>query len=106
MRGPKTYTMEYDYCLSTVCLIEMKYFPHFYCSLIGFYIFDEMRGRLDESSYYGIPQRVDFDGIKKGTKELCTTQDQFREVTDCTPMTRVYYLQYQVNDSINLILST
>ena len=60
-----------------------------------------MRGRLDESSYYGIPQRVDFDGTKKGTQELCTTEDQFREVTDCVPMTKVYYLQYQVRTITN-----
>lgn len=65
------------------------------CWIAGFYIYEEMRDRLDESSYYGIPQRVDFDGIKEGTNELCHTQDQFKEVKDCKPMSRVYYLQYQ-----------
>ena len=32
------------------------------CWISGFYIFDEMRTRLDKSGYFGIPQRVDYDG--------------------------------------------
>ena len=36
------------------------------CWISGFYIFKEMRGhRIDKSGYYGLPQRVDFDGINK-----------------------------------------
>ena len=72
-----------------------KEFFHAACWITGFYIFDEMRYRLEESGYFGIPQRVDYDGISKLTNELCHTKDVFEEDEDCVPMARIYYLQYQ-----------
>merc|ERR1712066_761524 len=65
------------------------------CWINGFYIFEEMRSRLHESSYYGIPQRVDHDGINRKTGELCHTKDQFKELPYCIPMSKVYFLQFQ-----------
>ena len=70
-------------------------FFHSACWITGFYIFDEMRTRLDKSGYYGIPQRVDFDGINRITNELCLTKNLFGEEVDCIPMTRIYFLHYQ-----------
>lgn len=70
-------------------------FFHSACWINGFYIFDEMRTRLDKSGYYGIPQRVDYDGINRYTNELCLTKNLFGEENDCYPMTRIYYLHYQ-----------
>lgn len=64
------------------------------CWISGFYIFEEMKTRLDKSSYYGIPYTINHDGIRKdGT--LCATRDRLGLVEGCAPMTKVYYLQYQ-----------
>lgn len=61
----------------------------------GFYVFDEMRQRLDESGYYGIPKNMDYDGINP-LGQLCSTVDRaLDQVTECRPMKRLYYLQYQ-----------
>ena len=54
-----------------------------------------MRGRLDESGYYGIPKNMDYDGINP-LGQLCSTVDRaLDKVTECRPMQRLYYLQYQ-----------
>ena len=43
-----------------------------------------------------MPQRVDYDGYDRKTDELCYTNDLFnKDVQDCVPMTRIYYLEYQ-----------
>ena len=66
------------------------------CWISGFYIFEEMRGhRIDKSGYFGMPQRVDFDGINQETGRLCLTKDFNHENSLCKPMTKVYYLHYQ-----------
>jgi len=65
------------------------------CWIQGFYVFDEMRDRLDESGYYGIPKNMDYDGINP-LGQLCSTVDRaLDKVTECRPMQRLYYLQYQ-----------
>lgn len=82
-------------CMISNDASHSKDFFHAACWISGFYIFDEMRMRLDQSGYYGIPQRVDYDGIDVNTNKLCHTKDIFGVVPDCAPMTRIYYLQYQ-----------
>ena len=54
-----------------------------------------MSERLDKSGYYGIPERVDYDGFDSRTGSLCHTKDLFSEQEECEPMTRIYYLHYQ-----------
>ena len=64
-------------------------------TFLGFYVFDEMRHRLDESGYYGIPKNMDYDGINP-LGQLCSTVDRALDlVTECRPMRRLYYLQFQ-----------
>jgi len=65
------------------------------CWIQGFYIYKELRHRLKECSYYGIPRNMDYDGIDKNGV-LCSTQDRASDaITTCTPMEKQYYLQYQ-----------
>jgi len=65
------------------------------CWIQGFYIFKEMKDRLSESGYYGIPKNMDYDGINP-LGQLCTTVDRGAEsVYGCKPMEKLYYLQYQ-----------
>ena len=93
--------MGYDFFTDRVNCMVPKYnilskdFIHSACWISGLYIFDEMRYMLDKSGYYGIPNRVDLDGLHKVTGDLCQTRDQSGWNTDCVTMTRMYYLQYQ-----------
>ena len=32
-------------------------------SLLGFYIYEDLRDRLGDSSYFGIPRNMDYDGV-------------------------------------------
>jgi len=68
-------------------------FIHSACWISGFYIYEEMRENFLESGYYGIPYRIQYDGIDNGG-QLCNTQDRIKR-RPCSEMTRVYYLQYQ-----------
>lgn len=83
------------------CMIpkDAKHSKEFFnaaCWITGFYIFDEMTTRLHESAYFGIPRRVDYDGINKLTNDLCQTRNQHDgRILDCLPMTKVYYLHFQ-----------
>lgn len=72
-----------------------KDFIHSACWISGFYVYKEMRDRTRESGYYGIPYKIDFDGIDMQTQQLCNTKDVKFFRPECRPMTRVYYLQYQ-----------
>lgn len=69
-----------------------KDFVHSVCWISGFYIFKEMREeiRLVKSSYYGIPNRVEHDGLDKKGKLCGMIADD-----DCSPMSKIYYLHYQ-----------
>lgn len=71
-----------------------KDFIHAACWISGFYIYEEMKTRLDKSSYYGIPYTIDNDGIEYDGS-LCPTRDKNGKIPGCNPMTKVYYLQYQ-----------
>ena len=54
-----------------------------------------MRHRLGESGYYGIPKNMDYDGINP-LGQLCSTVDRALDtVSECRPMRRLYYLQFQ-----------
>lgn len=96
-----SFIMGVDYFSDSVnCMIpgDTKHSNDYFqaaCWITGFYVFDEMKYRLDESSFYGIPRRMDFDGISYQTGKLCRTKDIYNKDHDCRPMTRLYYLQFQ-----------
>ena len=54
-----------------------------------------MRDRPRESGYYGIPYKIDHDGIDSQTQQLCLTNNVKVFRPECQAMTRIYYLQYQ-----------
>ena len=93
--------MAYDFFTDRVNCMVPKYnvlsndFIHSACWISGLYIFQEMKQKLDKSAYYGVAQRVDYDGMNHRTGELCTTKDQTGKNPDCITMTRMYYLHYQ-----------
>jgi len=65
------------------------------CWIQGFYIYAELKTRLSESAYYGLPRNMDYDGLNKNGV-LCSTTDRASDaISTCIPMTKVYYLQYQ-----------
>ena len=71
-------------------------FVHSVCWIQGFYIYEELKSRMSESGYYGIPKDTEIDG-KFANGQLCR---QFNKATyrfdeKCNPLTRAYYLQYQ-----------
>ncbi|XP_057296182.1 uncharacterized protein LOC130625129 [Hydractinia symbiolongicarpus] len=92
--------MGFDYfsdkvtCMTPKGSTLSKDFIHSVCWISGFYIYEEMKDRLDESSYFGIPLRIKRNGIDS-LGRLCETRDQNRIYKSCHPMTKLYYLQYQ-----------
>lgn len=93
--------MGYDFFTDRVnCMVSKdnvlsKDFIHSACWISGLYIFEEMRYKLDKSGYYGIGQRVDYDGINRITGSLCQTKDLNGYHENCITMTRMFYLHYQ-----------
>jgi len=91
--------MGFDYFSDRVTCIHpkdtelSKEFVHSACWISGFYIYEEMRENFLESGYYGIPYKIQYNGIDIGG-QLCDTQDKVKH-RPCVEMTRVYYLQYQ-----------
>ena len=69
-------------------------FVHSACWISGFYIYEEMKDRLSESSYYGIPQKISNDGLNEDNN-LCELKDLYKTNYECTPMTKTFYLQFQ-----------
>ena len=68
---------------------------YLFSSTIGFFIYEEMKDRLSQSGYYGIPRNIDYDGINS-LGQLCTVLDRSRDNGGhCVPMKKVFYLQYQ-----------
>jgi len=69
------------------------------CWIQGVYIYKELRARVDEVAYFGIPKDIDLDGILHDTpnKELCPLEPRLsKKVKEgCTPMEKTYFLQYQ-----------
>ena len=92
--------MGFDYysdrvsCMTPTNSYLSKEFIHSVCWISGFYIYEEMRYNLDESSHYGIPQNINRDGIDQ-SGQLCSKTDMFGVNERCKPMTKLYYLQYQ-----------
>lgn len=65
------------------------------CWIQGFYIYTDLRDRLSDSAYFGIPRNMDYDGIDE-SGVLCSSFDRASDVIKtCKPMTKQYYLQYQ-----------
>ena len=81
-------------CMTPVKSDLSKEFIHSACWISGFYIFEEMKYRMDESGYYGIPQKIEHDGINEINK-LCDVEYLNQVNEGCIPMTKLYYLQYQ-----------
>lgn len=53
-----------------------------------------MKNRLHESSYYGIPDNVNHDGVTSDGF-LCSTTYMYGTRKSCTPMSKLYFLQFQ-----------
>uniref|UniRef100_A0A7M5XBA1 Innexin n=1 Tax=Clytia hemisphaerica TaxID=252671 RepID=A0A7M5XBA1_9CNID len=93
--------MGFDYFSDRISCIHpkktdlTKEFIHAACWISGFYVYKEMRDRPRESGYYGIPYKIDHDGIDTQTQQLCLTNNVKVFRPECQSMTRIYYLQYQ-----------
>lgn len=83
------------YCIHPKASTVDKDFVNAACWISGFFIYEEMTERPDESAHYGLPYQMDKNGISYNNK-LCSTIDK-RGKTDfgCRPMTRVMFNQYQ-----------
>jgi len=65
------------------------------CWIQGLYIYKELRDRLSDCAYFGLPRNMDYDGINS-LGNLCSTTDRGSDiVSSCQPMEKQYYLQYQ-----------
>lgn len=73
------------------------------CWIQGVYVYDELKHRVDDVAYYGIPKNMDHDGML-ANGGLCNTnprQHGFirRKPTSkteiCKPLTKTFFLQYQ-----------
>lgn len=65
------------------------------CWIQGFYIYEDLRDRLEDSAYFGIPRNMDYDGVT-AQGVLCSTTDRgLDHVEECNPMKKQFYLQYQ-----------
>jgi len=65
------------------------------CWIQGFYIYEDLRDRLEDSAYFGIPRNMDYDGVT-AQGVLCSTTDRgLDHVEECIPMKKQFYLQYQ-----------
>lgn len=75
------------------------------CWIQGVYIYKDLRYRVDEVAYFGIPKDIDQDGYLKNTpeKELCPLHPKSaipsrrppKKDPHCLPMEKIYYLQFQ-----------
>lgn len=67
------------------------------CWIQGVYIYKELRARVDEVAYFGIPKDIDLDGILNDTpnKELCPLTPKLSEKRKegCTPMEKTFFIQ-------------
>ncbi|XP_066918022.1 innexin inx3-like [Clytia hemisphaerica] len=82
-------------CMVSARLHELKEFVQETCWIQGFYIYQEMHTRLNESSYYGIPEYNGYDGVTKAG-QLCSMLDRAGgKNIACNEMTKRYFLHYQ-----------
>jgi len=68
------------------------------CWIQGVYIYEELKERVDDVAYYGIPKDMSHDGMYNG--ELCPTErkgvyGKKERDTKCKPLTKTFFLQYQ-----------
>lgn len=66
------------------------------CWIQGVYVYSELKDRVDEVAYYGIPKSIDSDGMLP-SGHLCSTQPKAfaPKVPGCKPLTKTFFLQYQ-----------
>ncbi|XP_066918048.1 uncharacterized protein [Clytia hemisphaerica] len=82
-------------CMVSSRLNGLKEFVQETCWIQGFYIYHEMHTKLNESSYYGIPEYSGYDGITKAG-QLCSMIDRAGGMNKaCTEMTKRFFLHYQ-----------
>ena len=64
------------------------------CWIQGIYVYKELKSRVDEVAYYGIPKQIQLDGMMPDG-DLCPTTKQFEREPDpdCRPMQKTFYLQ-------------
>jgi len=69
------------------------------CWIQGVYVYKELKDRVDEVAYYGIPKDITLDGILKDSPsgELCPLVPKLnkRPSENCKPMEKTFFLQYQ-----------
>ena len=80
-------------------------FLHRGCWAKGFYIYPYLADHMRQSVYYGIPPELKMTGIRTDKPDtLCDASDR-SEVSDCVPMKREYFTQYQCFPMYILMLS-
>ena len=64
------------------------------CWIQGMYVYKELKSRVDEVAYFGIPKHIQLDGMMPDG-DLCPTTKQFEKEPDpdCKPMEKTFYLQ-------------
>lgn len=66
------------------------------CWIQGVYVYKELKDRIDEVAYFGIPKDITYDGFLKGSEKnaLCNLQPKLNDKReDCEPMSKTFYLQ-------------
>jgi len=66
------------------------------CWIQGLYVYRSM-DKHDQTSYFGIPMDIEYDGIVGGTESiLCATKGKGnRPAKNCNRLVKTFYLQYQ-----------
>ena len=73
------------------------------CWIQGVYIYRDLSGMPDDSSYYGLPLQINMNGLTK-KRNLCQSYDkarrarprqESRDKEECFEMEKTFYLQYQ-----------
>jgi hypothetical protein len=69
------------------------------CWIQGVYVYKELKSRVDEVAYFGIPKDVDMDGFLEGlpNENLCPVFPRLasEKKEGCRPMHKTFYVQYQ-----------
>lgn len=67
------------------------------CWIQGVYVYKELRDRIDEVAYFGIPSDMDYDGYLDNTQdnELCPLKPKGnkKKSEHCVPLTKTFFLQ-------------
>lgn len=68
------------------------------CWIQGVYVYKELRERIDEVAYFGMPIDMDQEGYLSNTieKELCVLNPKSGKKSNyCVPLSKTFFLQYQ-----------